>query len=231
MTDEQPARLGLTRTDKAVLVIGAPLLGAAIGFGLPYLASWVADLKWAPLKGPMSLIDSWRGPWLTISLLAVGALAGVAFVVIAFIDTLSVAITGAQATLRREDRSQTVLRADVSGVYLDGKDLVLLGRRTEELAREPLEGKPARAAEAFRSHGWPWLDGDPYAEVFRRWVPDLPELPAGAHALLAAREKALTGTKDAKDAAELRAELAKVGFVVRDDKHRQYWRALPEQTT
>lgn len=51
----------------------------------------------------------------------------------------------------------------------------------------------------------------------------MPGLPDGADALLKARAAALTkGDKD--DATELRAELARLGVVVRDEKKRQFFR-------
>jgi hypothetical protein len=54
-------------------------------------------------------------------------------------------------------------------------------------------------------------------------VPGLPELPATAQALLAARQKALQSGDDG-DKREFRAELGRLGYVVRDDRKRQYWR-------
>ena len=50
-----------------------------------------------------------------------------------------------------------------------------------------------------------------------------PDLPPGADPLLRARAKVL-GKRD--EAAELRAELARIGLVVRDERKRQYVRTL-----
>jgi hypothetical protein len=68
-------------------------------------------------------------------------------------------------------------------------------------------------------------------------VPDLPGLPAGADALLRARERAIERDRR-DDARELRRELGLIGVVLRDDSKRQYWRltaravaAGPEQST
>jgi cysteinyl-tRNA synthetase len=59
----------------------------------------------------------------------------------------------------------------------------------------------------------------------------LPELSPSAHALLKAREKALQD-KNEKDIAELRDELAKLGYIVRDEGKRQFWRPVepPRET-
>jgi cysteinyl-tRNA synthetase len=78
--------------------------------------------------------------------------------------------------------------------------------------------------QGFRKHDYPWLtEGDPHKDKYQRWVPDMPDLSAAAHALLKAREKTLE-EKNTVDIKELRSELAKLGIVVRDEETRQYWR-------
>ncbi len=97
-------------------------------------------------------------------------------------------------------------------------------RRAAPVVRERLEGAgDARVGRAFRAHGYPWLERDPYADLFRRWVPDLPDLPGSVNAVLAARAVALTN-KSLTDAAELRDEVQR--YTVRDDGTTQHWRPL-----
>jgi hypothetical protein len=100
----------------------------------------------------------------------------------------------------------------------------------EELARKATDLDADRLQAAFVIHGFPWLaGGDPHKDEFRLWAEDMPDLPAGANALLKARARALGKGGDGKeDAAELRAELARLGIVVRDEKKRQYWRRTGE---
>ena len=102
---------------------------------------------------------------------------------------------------------------------------MLLGRTGRELAREPSTFAPKRLAPAFRSQGIAWSDQDPYADAYRRWIPDSPDVPADANAVFAARQEALK-SGDERDIAELREELGRLGFVVRDDRKRQYWRRV-----
>jgi len=80
-----------------------------------------------------------------------------------------------------------------------------------------------RLATAFRSHGWPWHDDDPWEEEFRRWVPGDPSLPPSADAVLRARAAMLQSDKK-PDAADLRRELARLDVVVRDVDKVQHWR-------
>jgi hypothetical protein len=118
-------------------------------------------------------------------------------------------------------------RGEVSAVFQHEGELVVLGARTEELARESSGLDLELLRKALRAHGFPWCrDGDPHEHAYRRWVRDLPGLPAAADALFAARERALRD-HDAAEAADLRAEIARLDLVVRDAGWRQYWRPAP----
>ena len=86
-------------------------------------------------------------------------------------------------------------------------------------------GLEASFAAAFRRHGYPWHAHDPYADLFRRWVPDSGHLPPPVDAVLAARGTALR-KKARTEARELRDAVEKLGFVVRDEGDRQFWRPL-----
>ncbi|WP_454728916.1 YqeB family protein [Cellulosimicrobium protaetiae] len=85
-----------------------------------------------------------------------------------------------------------------------------------------------RLATAFRSHGWPWHDDDPWVDEFRRWVPGDPALPPSADAVLRARAAMLRSDKTS-DATELRRELARLDVVVRDVDKVQHWRPATPQ--
>ena len=125
--------------------------------------------------------------------------------------------------LKRGDADRRLPRTAVHAVFLDGKDLVLLGDDGNELAREKTDRSAARLAEAFTRHGYPWRDADPRAGDFRLWTDTAQGLPPGAGALLSMRARALKDGKTA-DAGDLRAELINLGVVVRDEGGKQYWR-------
>lgn len=213
---------------------GFPLLGAGAGWLLKSLASWVASLPWAPLQGPFELADrliaSFGEPQSTIGALAIGAVAGLVLAFNAEQESLTVVVSHDLVTMKRGESARRIERTSVSAVFLDGKQLVVLGHETEELAREASDLEAERLQAAFLAHGFPWLaGGDPYKDEYRLWVEDTPDLPAGADPLLKARARALgKGDKGKEDAAELRAELARVGIVVREEKKRQYWRRTGE---
>lgn len=210
----------------AVVSVAFVVGGAGLGWLIKAAAGWVAGLPWAPFQGPFRLISEITGaePVSTIVALVVGALAGGVVALLAVADMLRVTLTSEEVVLTRGDHRRSLNRSEINAVFMDGKQLVLVGRGGEELAREQNDLKPGRLAEAFRARGYRWSDEDPFAADFRRWVPETPGLPEGAEALLKARERALqNGDKD--DVADLRSELARLGVVVRDQDKRQYWRA------
>ncbi|GGP40999.1 YqeB family protein [Saccharothrix coeruleofusca] len=205
--------------------VGFPVLGAFLLWLVVLVADWVAALPWAPMRGPFQLVASIPEPHATVGALVVGALGGLVLSVLAALERLAVEVaddrvvfTRGNGTTREFDRTR------IAGVFLDGRKLVLLGLDGGELTREDAELDADELADAFQSHGYPWLpDGDPHRDEYRRWVEGAPGLPPGADALLRVRAEALR-KRDAEDAAQLREELGRLGVVVREDRKRQFWR-------
>lgn len=217
--------VGPTTGERRLVWLGFPVLGAAAGWLVLTIAGWVTSLPWAPLQGPFELVASVADrPWATVVAIAVGIVAGLVVALLAENDYLIVTVDDSRVTVARGESTRDVPRTSIDAVFLDGKQLVLLGRGTEELAREGGDVDAGRLAAAFVAHGYPWqADGDPHLAEFRRWVEDTPDLSAGANALFTARARALDKGDD-EDVAQLRAELAKLGIVVRDEKKHQFWR-------
>jgi len=220
-----PSVLGLSLPDRILVIVGAPAIGLALGYFLPRIAKWVVTLPWAPLQGPLKLVASLQGGWVGIAFPAAGLVLGIVLAWFVIAESLTVTLTAAEIRLAKGDRSRVVARAAVDAVFLDDDKLVVLDRASRQLVREKFEGTGDAAAQAFRSHGYPWVEEDPYAELFRRWVPGTPDLPPAVNAVLSAREVVLK-KKAADEIAELRDEVQKLGFVVRDKGVRQYWRPL-----
>ena len=222
---EDATHLGYGAIGKSLYLLIPAALGAGLGLALHLLLDWLLGLPWLPFKGPLALIDSIPNQIALPVLIGVGVLAGVIFGVVALADELSITVTRDSVRLKRGDVDRTLRRGAVASVFLDGKHLVLLGPDTNELAREKTDQSAARIAAAFTAHGYPWrTDGDPREADYRLWSASAVGLPAGADALLAVRAKALGDSKRTADAADLRAELIKLGVVVRDQGGKQYWR-------
>jgi hypothetical protein len=228
-TTQRRTLLGHSSSDKAFLFGAFPLIGLVLGFFLPRIADWAAKQKWVPFQGPLELIASWEGWWVIVVCVVVGGIAGVVVGAMALHETLKLTITDEQVEAALKERSWTIARADVDAAFLDGKQVVLQDAGSRELLREKYDavskGDLRKVAEAFEAHGYPWREADPHAADFRRWVPDQPELPSALNAVLKAREKSLENGS-AEDARELREEAAKLGYVLRDEETRQYWRTV-----
>lgn len=199
---------------------GLPVAGALVVWLLKLLANWAVTLRWTPFRGPLELVDSIPEPWATVGALGAGLLGGLVFALIAHGERLGVTVSDDRVRLAGDEYDETFDRADVTAVFVDRNQLVLLGPDTGELVRRPSELDVAALAAAFTKYGYPWRDGDPHAGEYRRWVPGMEGLPPGANALLTAR------AKDREEASELRAELARLGVIVRDEKKKQYWRLV-----
>ena len=124
----------------ALVWIGLPLLGAGAGWLLKAITGWVVVPPVGALQGLFKLVDelvaSVGEPRATIGAVAVGAVAGLVLALIAEQDRLTVTVSHDQVSLARGESSRRIERASVGAVFLDGKQLVVLGRGTEELARE-----------------------------------------------------------------------------------------------
>jgi DNA-binding CsgD family transcriptional regulator len=201
-----PTVLGFSLVDRLVIGAGAPLLGAGLGYLLPHVATWALKLPWVPLQGPLKLVASVHGPWAVAAFAGLGAVLGAGVAVLAIVESLKVTLTDNGIRLASDGKVSTVARPEVAAVFVDGRRLVVLDRDSRQLVRETCETKAAEIARAFRAHGYPWVDGDPYAALYRRWAPDTPDLPAAANALLRAREVAVA-VGEGKSNAEIGADL------------------------
>lgn len=203
--------------------VGFPLLGAGLGWLVKELAVWVAGMSWAPWQGLFKAVASIPEPGATWGALGVGVLAGLVLGFLAWQESLVVRIGAGSVELKRGDTVREFAAPAVKGVFVDGGQLVLLGPQGRELAREKSDLDGAELRRVFEERGFDWLDADPFAGRFERWLDEDPRLPAAAHALLRARARAVDKGR-ADDARELREELARLGVVVRDERKRQFWR-------
>ncbi|WP_199043835.1 YqeB family protein [Glycomyces salinus] len=206
------------------LLVGFPLLGAGLGWGLNLIAELITGLRWFPLQGLFEQFTELSGTVRLIVALAVGAAAGLVLALIGVHEMLTVTVDRRRLRLERGDYDRTVEAADVASVFVEDKRLVVLGRRRQELARVQFDLKRENLVEALRRHGYAWRPGgDPYEDDYRRWVPEAEGLPKGAEPLLKARQRALEKS-EGKELEELRDELASLDVVLRDKDKKQYWR-------
>lgn len=200
-----------------------PTGGAALGILVAQLPGWIAALPWAPNQEQIAELAEVVGVKVTVALVVIGALAGAFLALLSYDDMVTVTVDDASLELRRGEVSTKLEAANITGVFVDGKEVVVGGASGAELMREQTDHSAARIRAAVEAHGYPWLDTDPHDHEFERWVDGVPAMGEHANAVLRARESALEAG-EAADARELRAEAARLGIVVRDRGGRQYWR-------
>ena len=222
--DAEPVTVtALNNGERIFVLIAFPVVGALLGWGVRALADWASGVDGLPFGQMTDLVASWNSPWSLVAIIAVGVVAGLAFALFAIHDDVKVTIGPGSLTLKRGDKSSTYQRAEIDALFIDAKHLVLLDRQTAELAREPFDAKADDLAAALRDRQYPWYEADPYTSAYRRWLDGAPELTQAENFVLRTREKALA-EDDKDEAADIRNELTKLGLVVRDEGHRQYWR-------
>ncbi|MBB6421378.1 hypothetical protein [Streptomyces sp. AK010] len=239
MTKEQPGKksnghtpetsgtvtvLGYPRSDMMVILLGMPLLGVALGLLLPVVARWAIELPKLPLRTVFKFLAAADEPWKVAAFMGGGLLLGIGFAFVALSESLKITLTDARMEIEREDR-KTIDRADVAAVFMDGKSLVVLDHDSRQFVRGTHEAPVEKLAAAFRAHGYPWLDHDPYGDLFRAWAPDSRELSAEVNSLLKARQEARK-RKSSSGVQELTHSLENLGYTVRDQGNEQFWRPL-----
>ncbi|HKA67590.1 MAG TPA: hypothetical protein VKG85_00585 [Actinomycetes bacterium] len=222
----EPTVLSVPVADRLVLFVGLPLLGAAVGLVLPVVARWALGLSTGlPMRPLFRLIAAVDRPLEIAIEVGICVLVGLGIAIAAMREATRLTLTDTELRVSTEAGGRTLARADIASVFLDGKTLVALDHESRQLVRETHEmPKPALAA-AFERHGYPWQDADPHADRYREWLADAPELPPAVNAVLAARQVALY-KKAHQEAGQLRTAVQNLGFVVRDEGARQFWRPL-----
>ena len=220
-------KLGHPRADLAVLLGGLPLLGAGLGLALPALARQLVKLPVMPAEKLVEFAGSLGAAWHLLVLAVLGAALGAGAGVIGLSESL--VLTLDDTRLRSEggggDGEESLRREDVGAVFADGKELVVLAGDSRQLLRGEHAAPARKLAEAFRAHGWPWHESDPYADLWQRWIPRAPAAPAELDAILAARKEALK-RKAKDDVRELSQSADRLGYALRDEGKDQFWRPL-----
>lgn len=215
--------LGVSRTDKIMIWTVLPVVGAVVGWFIPALAKWASELPWVPFQGPLKLISSLHGAWVSIATASLGVLAGGWLSMAVMRESLRIGLSDQEVRLQIRNEERAFKKEEVAAVFPDNKQLVLLGVDGRELYREKPEAKREHLAEAFIRHGYDWREQDPFTHEYVRWAADCPELSPSVNVLFLARDKAI-GKDEKEDAEDLRRELSKLGVTVRDEGKRQYWR-------
>ncbi|WP_229072947.1 hypothetical protein [Actinoplanes sp. DH11] len=224
-----PTVLTLSRTDRAWITAGPAALGLALALLLPPAARLLLDLG-TPLpfgfvvKAVARVDVAWELGVQAALLIAAGLLTSA----VILRQVTRVTVAGDEVELRTGDERRSIPRDAIGALYPERDALVVL----DHDSRQMFHGEPGASRErlrvAFREHGYPWHDADPFAGLYHRWAPETGTVPIEVEAVLSARAVALR-KKAGKEAGELRDSLQRLGYAVRDEGGQQFWRPLVRQ--
>lgn len=217
--------IGLTKPHATIMYIVLAILGGIIGFFMPQIGDWISNIPIVPLGDLIETISSYNKFWFRIVSTPLGLGVGIIVAYWFTQELLTIEISNQKVYLNKGNYQPTFAVQDIKYVFSDGKQLVILGKSGMEMTRVEHDEKIKNLAKVFQKHDFPWVDEDPYKEQFRRWVENTPDIPSAVNALMKAREKALQ-KEDEEDVEDLRNEILKLGFIVRDENTRQYWRRV-----
>lgn len=221
--DNNYTLLNFSKTDKVILWLGFPLLGLVLGWFLPSIAKWTSTLPWIPFQGPLNLIASYNGAWVGFITMILGFLAGIMVTIFSFHESLEITIYDEKVKLKLRDDETILKKEDISIVFIDGKQLVLLGNDEKELFRYKQELNRNTVGAAFLKHNYLWSDAAPFNEDYKKWILDCPDLSPSANALLKARKVAIEDGND-EEVFQLAKELWKLRVSVKEKNKSQYYR-------
>jgi hypothetical protein len=215
------AELGFAPLDRLLIICGPAVLGLLLTAALPPIARWLLGFGFGlPFGAVFRVVAGVDAPW---ELAVQGAiLVGLGlFATAALYEHLTpITVTFGQVRLGKRELS----RSAVTALFLEGDTLVVLDRESRQAVRCTPRARRSVLARTFPEFGYPWRDTDPYADLYRPWT-SAADLPPEVDAVLSARVVTLR-KKAGKEAGELRATLEKLGYTVRDERDRQFWRPL-----
>lgn len=217
----------------STLGVAFAAVGAVLGFGISFLVgpvvSWLLErIETAP--GPLRLVDEMplvaSVPLLTV----LGAVGGWIVFSIWNDDVGRVVIDQRTVRLETKHAASEYSREEITQIFLDKDDLVLIGDGARELSRTSSDsGLAPRLAQAFEQYDYPWCGAeDPREAEFTDWVDRSASLAEHDHVLLRSRRRALADGRTG-EAESLRDQLAERGIVVRDRSERQQYRLLEQR--
>jgi hypothetical protein len=220
--NRETAELGFSPPDRVLIAAGPAAAGLLLTVVLPIVARWALGLGIAlPFRAVIRVIAAVDSPWELAIQGAILVVAGL-FVTLVSHERL-VTITVAPGEARFGETAAA--RADVAALYLDGETLIVLDRESRQVARCRPRARRGVLEATFREFGFPWRAEDPYADLYRPWNAAEDGLPPAVDAVLSARAVALR-KKAAQEAGEMMTTLEKLGYSVRDDGDKQFWRPL-----
>lgn len=204
-----------------------PLVGAIIGLVAAFIigpaVAWLLNLI-GDAPGPMRLAALLPLAWAIPVLMIIGAVAGFIFLAQWHEEAGKVTIDARSITVGHKHGKQLVTRDNISEVFTDGHDLVMVGTAGRDLLRTAIDDELAtQLGPVLEQHSYPYVgDRDPREGAFVVWVDGEAVLEEESETLLRDRHRAKLDDKPGR-IQELTELLAQRDIVVRDrDDEQQY---------
>ncbi|MBU8568226.1 hypothetical protein KM914_17730 [Virgibacillus pantothenticus] len=225
MNHNKETVLGLKKLDKVFIIVLPVIIGGVLGWYIPAIADWLLTLPFIPMEGLLEKIVSFDRFLVSVIASVIGIILGFAFSWYVFYETLKIQISEQEVQLYIRNTQQVIKKGDITAVFMEQKQLVIQDLDGNESFREVSDIEVERVEEAFREHGYPWCDEDPYLHEFRKWELGNSVFPSEINSILYERLKAIREDEE-KQANLLKQDLNKLGVVVKDRKTEQYVRMV-----
>lgn len=156
---QEPVRLGMTGGDAAFLAVLGAALGAGAAALLPIAARWVEE-RGVPFPGILQLLASFDSDWLVWGRPVIGLVVGLITALVIVHSEPVLHVADDSVLVEKGDSRRRIKRADVAGVYRDGKKLVIETEQGRRLYEGEVEGKRDLVRAAFVDRGYPWENED-----------------------------------------------------------------------
>lgn len=153
MVNAESTRLGFDRGAQLFILVLGGILGAALGLAVPSVATWISDVPWVPLKGPLTFLGSLSPAWM---LPIAGAVLGLGFAAYVIYDSPVLFVDEQRIEVHASGEVGRITREQIVGVFREGGNIVIEGDDGRNLFRGDVEGGRSVVREAFVSRGYPW---------------------------------------------------------------------------
>lgn len=220
-------KLGLNVVEKALVAI-LPIILAILGYFLPSLLFLIRKIPFLSDNQLLNSVSGLNAQWILWTLSIAGLLLGIILSMFIYSDILKLEVNKNYITVEKDDRKFDIEKKDISSIFKDRKNLIILNNDSLELLNESTDYTVEQLRETFTRFHYPWAEEDPYIDDYFEWKIDHSELNQQANRILYDRRQALRDD-DEKKSKDLKNDLSELGVIVKDHDKKQFVRIIKRQ--